>query len=57
MFEKRSEKQLIVIYVIIAITIAFIMGIVHYFQGWDYYVIIIVANIWFFVCSIYCTYH
>jgi heme O synthase-like polyprenyltransferase len=55
MFEKRSEKQLIVIYVIIAITIAFIMAIVHYFQGWDYYVIIIVANIWFF-CLFYILY-
>ena len=44
MFEKRSEKQLIVIYAIIAIIIASIMAVVHYFQGWDYYVIIIVAD-------------
>ena len=55
MFEKRSEKQLIVIYAIIAIVIASIMAVVHYFQGWNYYVIIIVANIWFF-CLFYILY-
>jgi len=55
MFEKRSEKQLMAIYAIIAIAIASIMAFVHYFQGWNHYVIIIVANIWFF-CLFYILY-
>lgn len=52
MFEKRSEKELIFIYVIIALVIACGMAVMHYFQGWHPYVIIIVANIWFF-CIFY----
>ena len=55
MFDNKSEKQLIIIYAIIAIAIASIMAIVHYFQGWDIYVIIVVANIWFF-CLFYILY-
>jgi hypothetical protein len=55
MFEKRSEKQLLAIYAIIAIVIASIMAFVHYVQGWNQYIIIIVANIWFF-CLFYILY-
>ena len=55
MFEKRSEKELIIIYVLIALVIACGMAVMHYFQGWDPYVIIIVANIWFF-CIFYILY-
>jgi len=55
MFENRSEKQLIIIYAIIALAIAFGMAIIHVFQGWDPIVIVIVANIWFF-CLFYILY-
>ena len=55
MFENRSEKQLIVIYAIIAIAIACGMAVFHVFQGWDPIVIIVVANIWFF-CLFYILY-
>jgi len=55
MFENRSDKQLIAIYVIIAIAVACGMAGVHYLQGWHPYVIIVVANIWFF-CLFYLMY-
>jgi len=55
MFENRSEKQLIIIYAIIAIAIACGMAVVHVFQGWDPIVIVVVANIWFF-CLFYILY-
>ena len=47
MFENRSEKQLILIYAMIAVAVALGMAVVHYFQGWDPVVIVVVANIWF----------
>lgn len=52
MFENRSEKELIVIYAIIALAIACGLAVMHYYQGWHPYVIILVANIWFF-CLFY----
>lgn len=55
MFENRSEKQLIIIYAFIAITIAMGMAVIHYFQGWDPIVIVVVANVWFF-CFFYILY-
>ena len=55
MFENRSEKQLIIIYAIIAITVACGMAVIHYLQGWDPIVIVIVANIWF-ACLFYFLY-
>lgn len=55
MFENRSEKELIFIYVFIALVISCGMAIMHYFQGWHPYVIIFVANIWFF-CIFYILY-
>ena len=55
MFENRSEKQLIFIYAIIAVTVALGMAVVHYFQGWDPIVIAFVANIWF-ACLFYILY-
>ncbi len=55
MFENRSEKQLIVIYAFIAIAVACGMAVVHYFQGWDPVVIVVVANIWF-ACLFYILY-
>jgi hypothetical protein len=55
MFENRSEKQLIVIYAVIAIVVASIMAFIHYLQGWHPYIIIVVANIWFF-CLFYILY-
>jgi len=55
MFEKRSEKQLIAIYAVISIVVASIMAIIHYIQGWHPYIIIVVANIWFF-CLFYIMY-
>lgn len=55
MFENRSEKQLIIIYALIALAIALGMAIIHVFQGWDLIVIVVVANIWFF-CLFYILY-
>jgi hypothetical protein len=55
MFENRSEKELIVIYVIIALAVACGLAVMHYFQGWDPIVIVVVANIWFF-CLFYILY-
>ena len=55
MFENRSERELIVIYALIALAIALIMTVVHYFQGWHPYVIVVVANVWFF-CLFYILY-
>ena len=55
MFEKRSEKQLIIIYALIAILIALTMSVIHIFQGWDPIIIIVVANVWFF-CIFYILY-
>jgi hypothetical protein len=55
MFENRSEKQLIIIYAIIAISISLILAIVHYLQNFHIYYIIIAANIEFF-CIFYILY-
>lgn len=55
MFENRSEKQLIIIYVIIAILIALGLGIFHYYQGFNEIYIVIAANIEFF-CIFYILY-
>jgi len=55
MFENRSEKQLIIIYAFIAVAVACGMAIVHYFQGWDPVVIVVVANVWF-ACLFYILY-
>ncbi len=55
MFEKRSERELILIYAVIALAIALILATFHYFQGWHPYLIIIVANVWFF-CLFYIFY-
>jgi len=55
MFENRSEKQLIIIYALIAILIALTMSVIHIFQGWDPIIIVVVANVWFF-CIFYILY-
>jgi heme O synthase-like polyprenyltransferase len=55
MFEDRSDRQRIIIYAIIAVLVALIMAVVHYYQGWHPYVIIVVANVWFF-CLFYILY-
>ncbi len=55
MFENRSEKQLIIIYAFIAIAFAMGMAVIHYLQGWDPIVIVVVANVWFF-CLFYILY-
>jgi len=56
MFENRSERQLIAIYVIIAIVIALLLAIFHIYQGLHPYYIIIAANIEFF-CIFYVLYY
>jgi phosphotransferase system glucose/maltose/N-acetylglucosamine-specific IIC component len=53
MFENRTEKELIVIYVIIALAVTFLLGLFHYFT-WtgpfqDPIVLIIIGNIEFFI--------
>jgi heme O synthase-like polyprenyltransferase len=55
MLENRSEKQLIIIYALIAILVALGLAVVHYYQGWHPYVIVVVANVWFF-CLFYIFY-
>ena len=55
MFENRSEKELIIIYAIIAILIALGLGVFHYYQGFHSYYIVIAANIEFF-CIFYILY-
>ena len=55
MFENRSDKQRIIIYAFIALLVALVMAVVHYYQGWHPYVIIVVANVWFF-CLFYILY-
>lgn len=55
MFENRSEKQLIVIYAVIAIAVALILSVFHSFQGFPTYYIVIAANIEFF-CVFYILY-
>ena len=52
MFENRSDRELIAIYIFIALAIALIMAAIHYLQGWHPYLIIGVANVWFF-CLFY----
>ena len=56
MFENRSERQLITIYVIIAIVIALLLAIFHVYQRLHPYYIIIAANIEFF-CIFYVLYY
>lgn len=53
MFENRSEKELIIIYVIIALLVTFVLGAFHYYT-WrgvfrDPVMLIIMGNIEFFV--------
>jgi len=55
MFESRSERQLIVIYAVIAVAVALILSVFHYFQGFHPYYIVIAANIEFF-CVFYILY-
>ena len=55
MFENRSEKQQIGIYAVIGIIVAFGLGILHYYQGFHPYYIVIAANIEFF-CIFYILY-
>ena len=55
MFENRSERELIAIYAIIAIVIALLLGVFHYYQGFHPYYIVIAANIEFF-CVFYILY-
>jgi undecaprenyl pyrophosphate phosphatase UppP len=59
MFEDLSEKQLIVLYVIIALIVTAVLGVIHYYTYRGFfsnpYVIIIVANVEFF-CIFYVLY-
>jgi hypothetical protein len=55
MFENRSERELIIIYAFIAIAVAFLLGVFHYYQGFHPYYIVIAANIEFF-CIFYILY-
>ena len=55
MFEQRSNRQLIIIYAFIALVIAFFLAILHMYQGFNPYYIIIAANIEFF-CIFYLLY-
>ena len=55
MFENRSERELIAIYAVIAILVALGLAVLHYYQGFHPYYIIIAANVEFF-CIFYILY-
>ena len=55
MFENRSEKQLIIIYVIIALLIALGLAVFHYVQNFPLIYIVVAVNIEFF-CIFYILY-
>jgi hypothetical protein len=55
MFENRSDRQRIAIYAFIAIVIALILSVIHFYQGFHPYYIILAANIEFF-CIFYILY-
>ena len=55
MFENRSERELIVIYVIIALLLAFAAGYFNYITGVDIYYNIFAMNVIFF-CIFYFLY-
>ena len=56
MFENRTKKEKIAIYVFISLAITILLAMFHLFiQGWNIYVVIIVANVWFF-CLFYILY-
>lgn len=55
MFENRTEKELIVIYAIIAIVVALILAAFKFSYGVGIYYIILAANIEFF-CVFYILY-
>ena len=55
MFENRTEKELIVIYAVIAIAVALILAAFKFSYGVNIYYIIIAANIEFF-CVFYILY-
>ncbi len=55
MFENRSERELIVIYVIIAIIIALGAAFINHITGIDIYYNIFAANVIFF-CMFYILY-
>ena len=48
MFENRSEKELIMVYVFIALVIALVVFYINYLWGYDIYYNIFAANIFFF---------
>jgi heme O synthase-like polyprenyltransferase len=55
MFENRSARERIIIYAVIAIVVAIILAVLHYYQGFHPYYIVIAANIEFF-CIFYILY-
>ncbi len=55
MFENKSEKELIRIYAVIAIVVSLGLAVLHYYQGFHPYYIVIAANIEFF-CVFYILY-
>jgi len=55
MFENRSEKQLIVIYVVIAIIVALAVAYFNYITGVGIYYNVFAANVIFF-CIFYMLY-
>jgi len=55
MFENRTDRELIIIYVIIAVIVAIGMAFFNYITGVDIYYNIVAANIIFF-CMFYILY-
>ena len=55
-FEKRSKRQKIVIYATISAIVSLLLSFLHFFlQGWNIYIVVVVANIEFF-CLFYILY-
>ena len=55
MFEKRSDKELIIIYAVIAIIASLCLAMLHYLQGFHPYYIVVAAIIEF-LCIFYILY-
>ncbi|RLI52793.1 MAG: hypothetical protein DRO93_14495 [Candidatus Thorarchaeota archaeon] len=55
MFEKRSEKELIIIYAFIALAVAVFIFYINYLMGYNLYYNIFAANVFFF-CVFYILY-
>jgi heme O synthase-like polyprenyltransferase len=55
MFENRSKKERIIIYIIISLIVTAILSLLHFYQGYPFYYVISAAVIEF-LCIFYVLY-